>query len=163
VHEGKVATLKRFKDDANEVRAGLECGIKLDDFNGYETGDVIECFEIQKVRASLYLHTHHQSETVAVTITSVEIDDDLRTGRIFVGVIGTPEFAEDRMRWLKKHSEEIRRELGRRVVLKWNPKWVYVLDDSGERGARIQRVLNEIEAREAPRRKPDEGSAGSTV
>ena len=60
-------------------------------------------------------------------------------------------------------SEEIRRELGRRVVLKWNPKWVYVLDDSGERGARIQRVLNEIEAREAPRRKPDEGSAGSTV
>ncbi len=53
VHEGKIATLKRFKDDANEVRAGLECGIKLDDFNGYQAGDVIECFEIQKVRASL--------------------------------------------------------------------------------------------------------------
>jgi translation initiation factor IF-2 len=53
VHEGKVATLKRFKDDANEVRAGLECGIKLDDFNGYQVGDVIECFEIQKVRAAL--------------------------------------------------------------------------------------------------------------
>jgi translation initiation factor IF-2 len=51
--EGKVATLKRFKDDANEVRAGLECGIKLDDYNGYQTGDIIECFEIQKVRASL--------------------------------------------------------------------------------------------------------------
>ncbi len=53
VHEGKVGTLKRFKDDANEVRAGLECGIKLDDFNGYQAGDVIECFEVQKVRASL--------------------------------------------------------------------------------------------------------------
>ena len=53
VHEGKVAALKRFKDDANEVRAGLECGIKLDDFNGYQVGDVIECFEVQKVRASL--------------------------------------------------------------------------------------------------------------
>ena len=53
VHEGKIGTLKRFKDDANEVRAGLECGIKLDDFNGYNAGDVIECFEIQKVRASL--------------------------------------------------------------------------------------------------------------
>jgi translation initiation factor IF-2 len=53
VHEGKIGTLKRFKDDANEVRAGLECGIKLDDFNGYQAGDVIECFEIQKVRASL--------------------------------------------------------------------------------------------------------------
>jgi len=52
-YEGKVGTLKRFKDDANEVRAGLECGIKLDDFNGYNVGDVIECYEIQKVRASL--------------------------------------------------------------------------------------------------------------
>ncbi|HVU23702.1 MAG TPA: translation initiation factor IF-2 [Opitutus sp.] len=53
VYEGKIATLKRFKDDANEVRAGLECGVKLDDFNGYENGDVIEVYEIQKVRASL--------------------------------------------------------------------------------------------------------------
>ncbi|MEO7414623.1 MAG: translation initiation factor IF-2 [Opitutaceae bacterium] len=53
VHEGKIQTLKRFKDDANEVRAGLECGIKLDDFNGYQPGDSIECFEVQKVRAAL--------------------------------------------------------------------------------------------------------------
>lgn len=53
VHEGKINTLKRFKDDANEIRAGLECGIKVDDFNGYEKGDIIEIFEIQKVRASL--------------------------------------------------------------------------------------------------------------
>jgi translation initiation factor IF-2 len=53
VHEGKIATLKRFKDDANEVRAGLECGIKLDDFNSYEVGDIIECYEVQKVRAAL--------------------------------------------------------------------------------------------------------------
>jgi translation initiation factor IF-2 len=53
VHEGKIQTLKRFKDDANEVRAGLECGIKLDDFNGYEVGDTIEVYEVQKVRATL--------------------------------------------------------------------------------------------------------------
>jgi translation initiation factor IF-2 len=53
IHEGKIQTLKRFKDDANEIRAGLECGIKLDDFNGYVKGDVVEVFEVQKVRASL--------------------------------------------------------------------------------------------------------------
>ena len=53
VFEGRVSTLKRFKDDANEVRAGLECGIKLGDFNGYQEGDIIECYEIQKVRAAL--------------------------------------------------------------------------------------------------------------
>ena len=53
VYEGRIGTLKRFKDDANEVRAGLECGIKLDDFNAYQAGDVIEVYEVQKVRASL--------------------------------------------------------------------------------------------------------------
>ncbi|RXK52825.1 translation initiation factor IF-2 [Oleiharenicola lentus] len=51
--EGKVGTLRRFKDDANEVRAGLECGIRLDGYDGYQPGDRIECYEIQKVRASL--------------------------------------------------------------------------------------------------------------
>ena len=53
LHESKVSTLRRFKDDANEVRAGLECGIRLDGFDDYKPGDKIECFEIQKVRASL--------------------------------------------------------------------------------------------------------------
>ncbi|HEY0863881.1 MAG TPA: translation initiation factor IF-2, partial [Lacunisphaera sp.] len=53
VYEGKIGTLRRFKDDANEVRAGLECGIRLDGFDGYQPGDKIECFEVQKVRASL--------------------------------------------------------------------------------------------------------------
>jgi translation initiation factor IF-2 len=51
--EGKVGTLRRFKDDANDVRAGLECGIRIDGFDDYKEGDVIECLEIQKVRASL--------------------------------------------------------------------------------------------------------------
>jgi len=53
VFEGRIGTLRRFKDDASEVRAGLECGIRLDGFDGYQEGDVIECLEIQKVRASL--------------------------------------------------------------------------------------------------------------
>jgi translation initiation factor IF-2 len=53
VFEGKVSTLRRFKDDANEVRAGLECGVRLEGFDDYKPGDKIECFEIQKVRASL--------------------------------------------------------------------------------------------------------------
>jgi translation initiation factor IF-2 len=51
--EGKIGTLRRFKDDANEVRAGLECGIRLDGFDDYKPGDKIECFEVQKVRATL--------------------------------------------------------------------------------------------------------------
>jgi translation initiation factor IF-2 len=53
VAEGTVGTLRRFKDDANDVRAGLECGIRLDDFDNYKEGDSIEVYEIQKVRAAL--------------------------------------------------------------------------------------------------------------
>jgi len=51
--EGKVDTLRRFKDDVTEVKAGFECGIRLESFDKYEEGDVIETFEIEKIRPSL--------------------------------------------------------------------------------------------------------------
>ncbi len=93
-----------------------------------------------------YLRKKHQSEAVTLTITSVDVATDLRTGKVYVGVIGDDAHCVDRLRWLRKHGEEIRREMGRRVILKWNPRWEFILDDSGERGARILRALNEIEA-----------------
>jgi len=51
--EGKIDTLKRFKDDVTEVKAGFECGIRLDSFDRYEEGDVLETFEVEKIRSSL--------------------------------------------------------------------------------------------------------------
>ena len=51
--EGKIDTLKRFKDDATEVKAGFECGIHLEGFDRYEEGDVIESFELEKIRPTL--------------------------------------------------------------------------------------------------------------
>jgi translation initiation factor IF-2 len=53
VAEGKIDTLKRFKDDTMEVKAGFECGIRLDSTDEYEEGDVIETFEVEKIRPSL--------------------------------------------------------------------------------------------------------------
>ncbi|MBT5692307.1 MAG: translation initiation factor IF-2 [Opitutae bacterium] len=53
VIESRVETLKRFKDDVNEVKAGYECGMRLAGFNAYEEGDLIECIEIEKIRPSL--------------------------------------------------------------------------------------------------------------
>ncbi len=53
VIESRVETLKRFKDDVNEVKAGYECGMRLAGFNAYEEGDLIECIEIEKTRPSL--------------------------------------------------------------------------------------------------------------
>ena len=53
VAEGKIETLKRFKDDVTEVKAGFECGIRLDSFDRYEEGDVLETFEVEKIRPTL--------------------------------------------------------------------------------------------------------------
>jgi translation initiation factor IF-2 len=53
VHESKISTLKRFKDDVTEVRAGYECGVQLDGFNDYREKDVIDVFEILKIKPDL--------------------------------------------------------------------------------------------------------------
>jgi len=51
IHEGKIASLKRFKDDVSEVKSGFECGIALAGFNDIKVGDVIEAFAMEKVAA----------------------------------------------------------------------------------------------------------------
>lgn len=53
VHDGTVTTLKRMKEDAREVRAGLECGLSLDSFNEYEIGDALEFYHKEQVAATL--------------------------------------------------------------------------------------------------------------
>jgi translation initiation factor IF-2 len=49
VHEGKIGSLRRFKDDVSEVKSGVECGIGFDGFNDIKVGDVIECFMMERV------------------------------------------------------------------------------------------------------------------
>jgi translation initiation factor IF-2 len=53
VYTGKVGSLKRFKDDASEVRTGMECGIGIQNFNDIKVGDVIEAFQTETVAAQL--------------------------------------------------------------------------------------------------------------
>ena len=50
---GELSTLKRFKDDAKEVKAGLECGITIKNFNDIREGDIIECYEIIEIKQKL--------------------------------------------------------------------------------------------------------------
>lgn len=53
IAKGKISALKRFKDDATEVRAGYECGVSLNNFSDYQPQDIIECFEILEIRPDL--------------------------------------------------------------------------------------------------------------
>jgi translation initiation factor IF-2 len=50
IHEGKIGSLKRFKDDATEVKQGFECGIGIASYNDIKPGDVIEVFTVEKVQ-----------------------------------------------------------------------------------------------------------------
>ena len=49
IHEGRVDSLKRFKDDAKEVAAGYECGMGFESYNDIKEGDVIECFQMEEI------------------------------------------------------------------------------------------------------------------
>ena len=53
VYDGSLTTLRRFTEDVKEVRAGLECGIRLGDYSEYEVGDIIECYTLEKVAQKL--------------------------------------------------------------------------------------------------------------
>lgn len=53
IYDGGLSTLRRFKDDVKEVRNGLECGIKLGNYDEYEPGDIIECYTLEKVAQKL--------------------------------------------------------------------------------------------------------------
>jgi translation initiation factor IF-2 len=53
IYEGELATLKRFKDDVNEVRAGYECGLNIRGFNDIKVGDVVESYEQRETKRTL--------------------------------------------------------------------------------------------------------------
>jgi translation initiation factor IF-2 len=52
-YEGKNSSLRRFKDDAKEVKAGYECGIGIENFNDIKVGDTIECYYLEEIRPEL--------------------------------------------------------------------------------------------------------------
>jgi translation initiation factor IF-2 len=53
VYQGKLGSLRRFKDDVREVQSGYECGIGVENFNDIKVGDILEVFTIEKVAAKL--------------------------------------------------------------------------------------------------------------
>jgi translation initiation factor IF-2 len=50
---GKLSSLKRFKDDAREVKEGFDCGIAFEGFQDFKVGDIIEAYEVEEVRQTL--------------------------------------------------------------------------------------------------------------
>ncbi|WP_436643637.1 translation initiation factor IF-2 [Microbaculum sp. FT89] len=53
IHEGKLSTLKRFKDEVREVKAGQECGMAFENYQDMRSGDVIECYTVEEIQRTL--------------------------------------------------------------------------------------------------------------
>jgi translation initiation factor IF-2 len=53
IYEGLTQSLRRFQDEVNEVRAGMECGIRIEGFGEFQTGDAIECYTVEKIAQKL--------------------------------------------------------------------------------------------------------------
>ena len=109
--------------------------------------------ELLQREVSDILRKRYQSEAVAITITEVRVSPDLRDARVFVSIVGSEDVTEQKLRWLRTKAPDIREEVSRRIVLKYLPKFQYILDKTAIRGARIQQVIDEMEH---PPAKPDE-------
>ena len=55
IYTGRISSLRRFKEDVNEVRSGFECGAGISNFNDVKVSDVLECFHVQKLAAEAVL------------------------------------------------------------------------------------------------------------
>lgn len=78
------------------------------------------------------------------SIVAVETTNDLRYAKVYVSVMGEPEVQQDALSGLKNAAGFIRRELGKRIELRYTPELVFELDRSIEHGAHINRLLSDI-------------------
>ena len=90
-----------------------------------------------------------------VSITDVELSPDLRHAKVFVSILGDAEAKASTMAGLENARGFIRKELGRRIRLRYTPEVLFRLDESIERGARVQRLLRQVA--EAEGAKPADG------
>ncbi|HIE50360.1 MAG TPA: 30S ribosome-binding factor RbfA [Armatimonadetes bacterium] len=91
-----------------------------------------------------------------VTITDVELSGDLRRARVYVSVMGSAEKQEESLAVLRGAIGFLRRELGRRLSLRYIPDLTFSLDHTAERAARIEALLVAEARRSSPRNKEPE-------
>lgn len=83
-----------------------------------------------------------------VTVTQVELTGDLREAKIYVSIMGSEQQIEDSWQGLQSALGFIRREIGRRIRLRFTPSISFALDKSLDYSAHIQELLNKINSEE---------------
>lgn len=109
---------------------------------------LIRVNELMQREISAYLHSRYSSESVAITITGVEITGDLREAKIFYSVIGAALEAKRAGKWLLSKRTEIRGAVAKNVIIRHVPLITFVHDDHAPRALRIEQLLGAIDQAE---------------
>jgi len=104
--------------------------------------------ELLQREVSGYLRKRYAGESVAITITGVEITGDLREAKVYYSVLGDEPAAEKAGRWLRRRRDEIRGTIAKHVVLRHVPLLAFVHDNHAPRTLRIEALLSEIDRKE---------------
>lgn len=93
-----------------------------------------------------------------VTVTKVDVSSDLHNAKLFVSILGSDKQIEDTWKGLNSSIAFIRRELAHRIRLKFIPEIKFFMDTSLEYSAHIQKLLIEVNKKEAQKEKEDEAA-----
>lgn len=104
--------------------------------------------ELLQRETSAFLRKRYTSESVAITITSVEITGDLREAKVYYSVLGDAAAAEKAGKWLRGRRDEIREMLAKNVIIRHVPLLTFVHDDHAPRTLRVETLLGEIDRKE---------------
>jgi ribosome-binding factor A len=104
--------------------------------------------ELLQREINAILRQRYQSEALAVTVAEVRVAPDLRDARVFVSILGDDEAVKKKFRWLKRQAAAIREEVGRRIVLKFLPKFEYQIDRGTAQTAHLMQLLDQVEGKE---------------
>ncbi|AEF17318.1 MULTISPECIES: 30S ribosome-binding factor RbfA [Thermoanaerobacterium] len=83
------------------------------------------------------------------SITDIEVSKDLRYAKIYISVYGNDDEKKNTIEGLKSATGFIRRELGKRIKLRYIPELIFELDNSIEYGAHISKILKDLDSRES--------------
>lgn len=103
---------------------------------------------IQVELADILLKEIRDPRIGVLTITGVKVSDDLRIAKVFFVEMGQDACGEKTLEGLKKATSFIRKELGRRLQLRYTPEIIFRTDPSFAYGSRIDRILSELESQD---------------
>jgi ribosome-binding factor A len=114
--------------------------------------------ELIKREVSDILHTRFKGRYVMITITDVDVSPDNKNAKVFYSVIETKEHTRGHaQRFLESNEALIKRELGKRIVLKYMPSLQFVLDEKNLAAARVHELLDSLGASEGMEEAGHEG------